>query len=193
MVSLPTVSSFFCTRGCFLRGGWSPSGDPTPLSLACGWPPGANGSPPVEWRHLQGFRVEDPSGARKGGPNRPREWAGPAGLGRPAWAHLGPVRSPLRSRVSSWNYALCPLHLHDFDDVILSSKRRFSAHEVRSFPLQSPGVFLIALRSLPPLVVISSSSRTRTRLRKCSFELVANPSFMSMFSYINAIRPNACT
>jgi hypothetical protein len=122
MVSLPTVSSFFSTCGCFLRGGRSPSGDLHPLSLACGWPPGANGSLPVEWRHLQGFRVEDPSGARKTGPNRPLEWARPAGLGRPTWAHLGPVRSPLRSRGSSCNYALCPLHLHDFDDVIITSK-----------------------------------------------------------------------
>jgi hypothetical protein len=159
MVSLPTVSSFFSTYGCFLRGGRSPSGDLPPLSLACGWPPGANGSPPLEWRRLQGFRVEDPSGARKGGPNRPPEWAGPAGLCRPAQAHLGPVRSPLRSRGSSGDYALCPFHLHDFDDVILASKMEvLSVHEVRSFTLQSPGVFLVALRSLPPLEVISSSS-----------------------------------
>jgi hypothetical protein len=35
------------------------------------------------WRRLQAFRVEDPSGARKGGSNRPPEWAGPAGLGPP--------------------------------------------------------------------------------------------------------------
>jgi hypothetical protein len=122
MVSLPTVSSFFSTRGCFLRGGWPPSGDPPPLSLDCGWPPGANSSLLVEWRRLQGFRVEDPSGARKGGPNRQLEWVGPAGLGRPAQAHLGPVRSPLRSRGSSGDYALCPLHLDGFDDVILASK-----------------------------------------------------------------------
>jgi hypothetical protein len=122
MVSLLTVSSFFSTCGCFLRGGRSPSEDLPPLSLACGWPPGANGSLPLEWRRLQGFRVEDPSGARKGGPNRPPGWAGPAGLGRPAQAHLGPVRSPLRSRGSSGDYALCPLHLHDFDDIILAPK-----------------------------------------------------------------------
>jgi hypothetical protein len=118
MVSLPIVSSFFSTCGCFLRGGRSPSS----LSLACGWPPGANGSPPVEWRRLQGFRVEDPSGARKGGPNRRQNWAGPAGLDRPAQAQFGPVRSPLRSCGSSGDYALCPLHLYDFDDVILASK-----------------------------------------------------------------------
>jgi hypothetical protein len=142
MVSLPTVSSFFSTCGCFLRGERSPSGDLPPLSLACGWPPGANGSLPVEWRRLHGFRVEDPSGARKGGPNQPPEWAGPAGLGRPAQAHLGPVQSPLHSRRSSGDYALCPLHLHD---LTMSSSRprwRFSAHEVRSFTLRYPGVFL---------------------------------------------------
>jgi hypothetical protein len=77
---------------------------------------------PCEWRHLQDFRVEDPSGARKGGPNRPPEWARPAGLGRSAQAHPGPVRSPLHSRGSSCDYALCPFHLHDFDDVILAFK-----------------------------------------------------------------------
>jgi hypothetical protein len=124
MVTLPTVSSFFSTCGCFLRGGRSPSGDLPPLSLACGWPPGANNSLSLslsEWRCLQGFRVEDPSGARKGGPNRCRDWARPAGLGRPAQAHLGPVRSPLRSRGSLCIYAFCPFHLHDFDDVIPAS------------------------------------------------------------------------
>jgi hypothetical protein len=45
-----------------------------------------------------------------------------SGLGRPAQAHLGQVRSPLRSRGSSGDYALCPFHLHDFDDVILAPK-----------------------------------------------------------------------
>jgi hypothetical protein len=122
MFTLPTVSSFFSACGCFLRAGRSPSGDHPPLSLACGWPPGGNGSLPCEWRRLQGFRVEDPSGARKGGPNRRRNWAGPAGLGRPTQAQFGPVRSPLRSRGSSGDYALFPVHLHDFDDVILASK-----------------------------------------------------------------------
>jgi hypothetical protein len=121
MVSLLTVSSFFSTRGCFLRGGWSPSGDPPPVSLACGWPPGANCSL-LSNGGAQAFRVQDPSGARKTGQNRPPKWAGPAGPGRLAWTHLGPVRSPLCSRGSSWDYALCPLHLHDFDDVILASK-----------------------------------------------------------------------
>jgi hypothetical protein len=61
--------------------------------------------------------VEDPSGARKGGRTDAR-----SGLGRPAQTHFGPVRSPLRSRGSSGNYALCPFHLHDFDDVIIAYK-----------------------------------------------------------------------
>jgi hypothetical protein len=45
-----------------------------------------------------------------------------SGPGRPTQAHLGPVWLPLRSRGSSCIYALCPFHLHDFDDVILASK-----------------------------------------------------------------------
>jgi hypothetical protein len=122
MVMLPTVSSFFSTCGCFLRVGRSCSGDLPPLSLACGWPLGANGSLYCEWRCLHRLRVEDPSSARKGGPNRCWDWARPAGLGRPSQAHPGPVRSPLRSRGSSCIYELCPLHLHYFDDVILASK-----------------------------------------------------------------------
>jgi hypothetical protein len=68
------------------------------------------------------LRVEESSRARKGGANRPLEWARPVGPGRPAQAHPGPVRSPLRSCGSSCIYALCPLHLHHFDDVILASK-----------------------------------------------------------------------
>jgi hypothetical protein len=37
-------------------------------------------------------------------------------------AHFVSVRSPLFSRGSSCIYAICPLHLHYFDDVILASK-----------------------------------------------------------------------
>jgi hypothetical protein len=121
MVTLPTVSSFFSTCGCFLWDGRS-SSEISLLSLACGWPLGENGFLYCEWWCLHEPRVEDPSGARKGGPNRPWDWARPAGLGRPAKAHPDPFRSPLRSRGSSCFYALCPLHLHYFDDVILTSK-----------------------------------------------------------------------
>jgi hypothetical protein len=123
MVTLPTVSSAFSTCGSFLRGGRSPSGDLPPLSLACGWPPGANDSPLYEWWRLQGFRVENPSGARKGGRTDHRSGPGwPAWADRSAQAHFGSVWSPLRSRGSSCIYVLCPFHLHDFDDVILASK-----------------------------------------------------------------------
>jgi hypothetical protein len=55
------------------------------------------------------------------------------------------------------------------------------------------GCSFVALRSLPPLEVTSSSSWTRSRLLNCSFELVVNSSFMSMFSYINITLPNAHT
>jgi hypothetical protein len=55
------------------------------------------------------------------------------------------------------------------------------------------GCSFVTLRSSPPLEVISSSSWTRTKLRNCFFELVVNPSFMSMFSYINTTLPNAST
>jgi hypothetical protein len=81
-----------------------------------------NGSLSCEWRCLQQLRVEGSSGARKRRPNRPLQWARLAGLGRSAQAHPGPVRSPLRSRGSSCIYALCPFHLHHFDNVILTSK-----------------------------------------------------------------------
>jgi hypothetical protein len=55
------------------------------------------------------------------------------------------------------------------------------------------GCSFVALRSLPPLEVTSSSSWTLTRLLDRSFELVVNMSFMSMFSYINITLPNAHT
>jgi hypothetical protein len=117
MVSLPTVSSFFSMRGCFLRGGRSPFGDPPPLSLACGWPLVRMALPPVDGgaSRVLWFKILRVQG--KGGRTGHR-----SGLGRPAWAHLAPVRSPIRCPGSSCNYVLCPLHLHDFDDVILASK-----------------------------------------------------------------------
>jgi hypothetical protein len=92
------------------------------LSLACGCSLSANGSLSCKWWRLHELRVEVSSSARIGRPNQPPKWARPAGLDRPAQAHLGPVRSPLRSCGSSCIYALCPLHLHYFDNVILASK-----------------------------------------------------------------------
>jgi hypothetical protein len=81
-----------------------------------------NGSLSCKWQRLQELRVEGSSSARTRRPNRPPEWARSAGLGRPAQAHPGLVRPPLLSRGSTCIYALCPLHLHHFDDVILASK-----------------------------------------------------------------------
>jgi hypothetical protein len=119
----------------------------------------------------------------KGGPNRPRKWARPAGLGRPAQAHPGPARSPLRSRGSSCDYDFAPSICTILTMPSSRLRWRFSVHEFRS----------VTFQSLPPLEVISSSSCTRTRLCNCSFEFVVNPSFMSMFSYINITLSNACT
>jgi hypothetical protein len=121
MVTLPTVSSFFSTCWCFLRDGRSSSGDLHPLSSMWmaswrEWLSRANGGT----SRTLGLKILWVQG--KGGPNRPLEWARPARLGRPAHAHPDSVRSPLRSRGSSGDYALCPFHLHDFDDVILASK-----------------------------------------------------------------------
>jgi hypothetical protein len=142
MVTLPTVSSFFSTCACFLRVGRSSSEDLPTLSLACRWPLGANGSLFREWWHLQGLRVEDPSGARKGGPNRPGTEPG-----RPAWAdrprpipaRLGHPFAPMGPRViMHFAPSTCTI-------LMMSSSRprwRFSMHEVRSLTLQSSGMFL---------------------------------------------------
>jgi hypothetical protein len=122
MVTLLTVYSFFSTCGCFLWVGRSFSEDLPPLSLACGWPLSANGSPSCEWRRLHELRVEAPSSARKGGPNRPWKWARSAGLGQPAQAHPGRFGHPFAPVGPHVFMHFAPLHLHCFDDVILRSK-----------------------------------------------------------------------
>jgi hypothetical protein len=82
----------------------------------------ANGSLSLcEWQCLHVFRV-DSSSPQETGAEPPRGWAGPTGLGRPTQAHFGPVRSPLHARGHSCHFALYHLHLHHFDDVILTSK-----------------------------------------------------------------------
>jgi hypothetical protein len=153
MVTLPTVSSFFSTCGCFLRDGRSPSGDLPPLSSLwmaswCEWL-----SLLCEWRRLQGFRVENPLGARKGGrtdvgsrPGRPasvdRPRPIPAWLGRP-FAPVGP------QVIMHFTPSICMIST-------MSSSRsrwRFSVHEVQSFMLQSLEVFL---RSTSVLATIGS-------------------------------------
>jgi hypothetical protein len=94
------------------------------FSLTCGWPLGVNGFLFFIWQRLLELRVEGSLGARKGGPNRPPEWASSAGLCRPAQAHPGPVQfgrpfTPVGPHVFMH---FAPLHLHYFDDVILASK-----------------------------------------------------------------------
>jgi hypothetical protein len=120
--------------------------DPPPeislLSLTCGWPPGANGSLLCEWRRLQGFRVENPSGARKGGPTDVG-----SGPGRPAWADRPRPTSARFGRPFAPVGRHAFMHFSPSTCMILtrSSSRpiwRFSVHKVRSFTLQSPGVFL---------------------------------------------------
>jgi hypothetical protein len=120
-----------------------------------------------------------------------------SGLGRPEPTGPGPLWpgsvAPSLPWVFKW---LCTLHLplswfwrcHPRVQDRGSLCMRFGLLRFNPW-----GCSYIVLQSLPPLEVISSSSWTQTRLRKCSFELVANPSFMSMFSYINTTLPNAFT
>jgi hypothetical protein len=188
MVILPMVASFFSTCGASFE-----VVDPlrrSPSSLSSLWMASwCEWLPLCEWWRLQGFRVEDPSGARKGGPNRPPEWPGPTGPGPFRTGSVAPslpwvlrwlCTSPLPLAWFWW----CHPHVHDGGSLCLKSGLlRFNPR----------GCSYVALRSLPPLEVISSSPWTRIRLRKCSFELVPNQSFMSMFSCINTTLPNACT
>jgi hypothetical protein len=80
MVTLPTVSSFFSTCGCFLQVGRSSSGDLPPLSSLwiasrCEWLPLANGGASRDLG-LKILRVQE-----KGGRTDPE-----TGPGQPAWA-----------------------------------------------------------------------------------------------------------
>jgi hypothetical protein len=94
MVTLPMVSSFFSTCGCFLRGGRSPSGDLPALSLACGWPLGTNSSAPLDGGasrtlglkilRVQGKGAEPTPGV--GWASQPR----PTGLGPPRPGSVAP-------------------------------------------------------------------------------------------------------
>jgi hypothetical protein len=154
MVTLPTVSSFFSTCGCFLRDGRSSSGDLPPLSLACGWPLSVNGFLPANdgtsrTLGLKILRVQGKGGRTdtRSGPGRP-DWADrprpiPARFGRP----FAPVGPPV---IMHFAPSICMI-------LTMSSSRprwRFSMHEVQSFTLQSPRVFL---RSTSVLATIGSN------------------------------------
>jgi hypothetical protein len=180
MVMLPTVSSFFSTCGCFLQDGRSSSRDLPPLSLACGWPLGANGSLPANGSTSKTLGLKILRVHGKGGSNQPSVGqAGRLGPTGPGLSQPGSV-APSLPWVLRW---LCTLllpfawfwrcHPHVQDGGSPCMKFGLLRFNPRGCPF-------VALRFLPPLEVVSSSSWTWTRIRKCSFELV-NPSFMSMF------------
>jgi hypothetical protein len=138
MVTLPTVSSFFSTCGCFLRGGRSPSEDLPPLSSLwmaswCEWLSSANGGT----SRVLGLKILRVQG--KGGRTDPQ-----SGLGGPAWADRP---KPISARFGRPFAPVGPHALMHFAPstctiLTMSSSRprlRFSLHEVRSFTLQSPG------------------------------------------------------
>jgi hypothetical protein len=128
MVTLPTVSSFFSTCGCFLRDGWSFFEDLPPLSLACGWPIGVNGSlsllPMAAPSRTLGkvLRVHE-----KGGWTDPR--SGQVGQPRPIPARFGRPFAPVGPHVfMHFAPSICTI-------LTMSSslpRWRFSLHEVRS-------------------------------------------------------------
>jgi hypothetical protein len=159
MVTLPMVSSFSSTCGCFLRVEQSFSRTISLLFSLSSLRTASqtNGSPLAnggasKYLGLKGLQAQE----KRGKPTL--RWARPAVLGRSTQAHPGPVRSHLRSHGSSCIYALCPLHLQHFDDVILASKMEVLLAWFRSFTLQSSRMSFVTLQSLPPLGVISSSS-----------------------------------
>jgi hypothetical protein len=82
----------------------------------------ANGSPSANGGASTYLGLKDLHSQEKRGAEPTSGSARSAGLGRPAQAYPGSVLSPLRSCGSSCIFALCPLHLHHFDDVILASK-----------------------------------------------------------------------
>jgi hypothetical protein len=131
----------------------SPSGDLPPLSLACGWPPAVNGSLPPNGgtSRVLGLKILRVQG--KGGRTDAR-----TGLGRPAWADRPRANSARFGRPFAPVGPQVIKHFAPSTCMILtmSSSRpgwRFSAHEVRSFTLQSPWVFL---RSTSVLATIGS-------------------------------------
>jgi hypothetical protein len=147
-VMLPMVTSLFSTCGCVLRVERSFSEDLPPLSLACGWPLGANGSLPCEWWRLQELGLKILGVQKNGGRTDPQ-----SGPGRPAWADR-PRPIPAR-----FGRPFAPVGPHVFMHfapsictifTISSSRRRwrFSLHEVWSFTLQSSGMFLCSISVL---------------------------------------------
>jgi hypothetical protein len=132
--------------------------DLLPLSLACGWALGANGSVSCEWRRLHELWVEGSSGARKGGRTNPR--SGPI---RPAWAD--------RPRPISAQFGLpfAPVVLMYLCTLLPPLAICWQCHprvQDGGSPCMKSGLLrfnprgcsFVTLQSLPPLEVISSSS-----------------------------------
>jgi hypothetical protein len=144
MVMLTMVSSFFSTCGCFLRVERSFSRTISLLfSLACGWPLGrmalclANGGPSSNLG-LKDLRVQE-KGDRTDPCSGPG-WPAWADRPRPIPARFGPPFAPVGPHVF--------MHFAPSTCTILTMSSshprwRFSLHEVRSFTLQSSGVFLL--------------------------------------------------
>jgi hypothetical protein len=137
-----------------------------------------------EWRRLHVFRVEWGLHAQEMGGRTDVEtgWAG-----RPGPTGLGPFRPGSVAPSRMWVLlTLCTLpppfapfwRCHHYIQDGGSSRMKFGL--LRFNPR---GCSFVTIRSLPPLGVISSCSRTRMGLLNCTFELVVTPSFMSMFSY----------
>jgi hypothetical protein len=142
MVTLLTVSSFFSTCGCFLRVERSFSEDLLPLSLPCGWPLDVNSSLLANGGTSTNLELKVLRVQEKGGRTDPR-----SGLGRPARADRP---RPIPARFGH-PFALVGPHvfMHFAPSICtiltMSSSRprwRLSLHEVRSFTLQSSGMFL---------------------------------------------------
>jgi hypothetical protein len=131
----------------------------------CGWSPGANGSLSWEWQRLQDFRVEDPSGARKGGRTDPEVgWADRPGPTGPGPFRPGSV-TPSLPCVLRW-FCTLPLPLAWFWRCRPHVQDRGSPRMKFDLLHFNPRwCSYVALRSLPPLELILSSSWTRTRLR----------------------------
>jgi hypothetical protein len=124
MVTLPTVSSFLSTCGCFLRVGRSSFEDLPPLSLSslwiasqCKWLSVLRMAGASRDLGLKNLRVQGKGGRTDPGtgPSRPA-WANRP---RPIPARLGRPFAPVGPHVIMH---FAPLHLHHFDDVILTSK-----------------------------------------------------------------------
>jgi hypothetical protein len=153
MVTLPTVSSFSSTCGCFLL-----ANDLPPLLSTLWTASRANGSLLCEWRRLHVLRLKNLHVQGKGGRTDP--WSGPGRSDQADWprrilARFGRPFAPVGPHVfMHFAPSTCTI-------LTISSSRprwRFSLHEVRSFTLQSSGMFLCNTSVLATFGVIPSSS-----------------------------------